>query len=62
MNRTIKSMENKYLQSSLDMIRRTFTNSESAEDAQIVVNLVQEIRANDYYLPELELIMMDEND
>ena len=62
MNRTIKSMENKYLQSSLDMIRRTFTNSESAEDAQIVVNLVQEIRSMDYYVPELELIMVDEND
>lgn len=62
MNRTIKSMENKYLQSSLDMIRRTFTNSESAEDAQIVVNLVEEIRTMKYYVPELELIMVDEKD
>ena len=39
MNRIIFSMENKYLQSSLDMIRRTFSNSETAEDALIVVNL-----------------------
>lgn len=62
MNRKILSMEYKYLQSSLDMIRRTFTNSETAEEAQIVVNLVEEIRANDYYMPELELIMVDEND
>ncbi len=62
MNRTIKSMEDKYLQSSLDMVKRTFTNSESAEDAQIVVNLVQEIRSMDYYVPELELIMVDEKD
>ncbi len=62
MNRTIKSMENKYLNPSLDMIRRTFTNSESAEDAQIVVNLVQEIRSMEYYVPELELVMVDEND
>ena len=62
MNRTIKSMEDKYLISSLDMIRRTFTNSESAEDAQIVVNLVQEIRSMEYYVPELELVMVDEND
>lgn len=62
MTRTIKSMENKYLQPSLDMIRRTFTNSESAEDAQIVVNLVLEIRSNNYYVSELELIMVDEND
>ena len=58
MNRTIKSMEDKYLISSLDMIRRTFTNSESAEDAQIVVNLVQEIRSMEYYVPELELVMV----
>lgn len=62
MNRIIKSMENKYLQPSLDMVRRTFTNSETAEDAQIVVNLIKEIRANKYYVPELELIMSDDND
>lgn len=62
MNRTIKSIENKYLQTSVDMIRRTFTNSETAEDAQIVVSLVEEIRSMDTYVPELELIMVDEND
>ena len=62
MNRIIKSMENKYLLPSLDMVRKTFTKSESAEDAQVVVNLIQEIRSKDYYIPELELIMVDGND
>lgn len=62
MNREILSMEEKYLQASLDMVRRTFTNSESAEDAQIVVNLINEIREMEYYVPELELVMVDEND
>ncbi len=62
MNRIIKSMEEKYRQPSLDMVRRTFTNSETAEDAQIVVNLIEEIRAMSTYIPELELIMVDEND
>lgn len=62
MNKTIKSMENKYLEPSINMVRRTFTNSENAEDAQIVVNLVQEIRSMEYYVPELELIMVDEKD
>lgn len=62
MNRIIKSMENKYLKPSLDMVRRTFTNSETEEDAQIVVSLIKEIRANKYYVPELELIMVDDND
>lgn len=62
MPRIIKSMENKYLQTSSDMVRRTFTNSESAEDAQIVVNLIEEIRAMSTYVPELEVIMVDDDD
>lgn len=62
MSKTIKSMENKYLEPSINMVRRTFTNSEGAEDAQIVVNVVEEIRSMRTYVPELELIMVDEND
>ena len=62
MNRIIKSMEDKYLLSSLNMVKRTFTNSETEEDAQIVVNLICEIREKEYYVPELELVMVDEND
>lgn len=59
MNRIIKPMEDKYLVSSLEMIRRTFTNSESAEEAQVVVSLVQEIRSMRFYVPELELVMVN---
>ena len=55
-------MEEKHLQPSLDMVRRTFTNSETAEGAQIVVNLIEEIRRMNTYIPKLELIMVDEND
>ena len=62
MSGIIKAMEEKYKQPSLDMVRRTFTNSETAEDAQIVVNLIEEIRSMRTYIPELELIMVDEND
>lgn len=62
MDRIIKSMENKYLQPSIDMVRRTFTNSESAEDAQIVVNIINELRSMRTYVPELDLVMVDEND
>lgn len=62
MNRIIKSMENKYLQASLDMVRRTFTNSESAEDAAIVVNIINEIRSMPTYIPELDLVMVNEED
>ena len=45
MKRIIKAMEEKYRQPSLDMVQRTFTNSETSEDAQIVVDLIEEIRA-----------------
>ena len=62
MNRTIIKMENKYLQTSLDMVRRTFTNSETAEDAQVVVNIIEEIRTMSSYVPELELVMVNDVD
>lgn len=62
MNKIIKSMENKYLQPSIDMVRRTFTNSETAEDAQVVVNIVEEIRGMETYVPQLELVMVNDED
>ena len=62
MNRIIKSMEDQYLNLSLDMVRRTFTDSENAEEAEVVVSLIKEIRAMDTYIPELELIMVDDKD
>ena len=62
MNRTIIKMENKYLQTSLDMVRRTFTNSENAENAQVVVNIIEEIRTMSSYVPELELVMVNDVD
>ena len=62
LKRIIKSMEDKYLNPSLDMVRRTFTDSENAEEADLVVRLIQEIRSMDTYIPELELIMVDDKD
>lgn len=62
MERIIKSMQDKYLLSSLDMVRRTFTNSETAEDAELVVNLIREIRSLPSYIPELEIIMVNDED
>ena len=55
-------MKEEYRQPSLDMVRRTFTDHENAEEAQVVVNLIEEIRSMKTYIPELELIMVDEND
>lgn len=58
----IKSMEEAYLLPSLDMVEAVFTHSECAENGKLVRSLVEEIRGMDTYLPELELLMVDEGD
>lgn len=60
--RTIKSMEEKYLLSALDLVETVFTAHENAQEGKLVRNLVEEIRNMRSYLPELELIMVDETD
>lgn len=61
-SRTIKPMEERYLESSLDLVETVFAEHENAEEGKIVRSLVEEIRSKKYYVPELELIMVDEND
>ena len=58
--RIIKSMEDKYLLPSLDLIEAVFTDYENAEDARITRNLAAEIRAGRFYDPRLELIMVED--
>jgi len=60
--RTIKAMEEKYLQSSLELVETVFTEHSNAEEGQLVRSLAEEIRSKKYYLPELELLMVDETD
>ena len=62
MLRIIKPMEKKYLQSSLDLVETVFTAWDSPEEGKTVRSLVEEIRSKKYYLPELELLMVDETD
>ena len=62
MLRIIKPMENRYLKPSLELVEDVFTAWDSPEEAKNVRALVEEIRSKKYYLPELELIMVDEND
>ena len=59
MNRIIKSMEEKYLFSSLELVENVFTAHENAEEGKLVRSLVEEIRSKRFYLPELELVMVD---
>ncbi len=53
-------MEDKYLLPSLDLVEAVFTAHQNAQEGRIVRQLVEEIRAKKYYLPEMELIMTDE--
>ena len=60
--RIIKSMEEKYLFPSLDLVEAVFTAHENVEEGKLVRSLVEEIRSKRFYRPELELIMVDEHD
>lgn len=62
MKRIIKSMEEKYLAPSLKLVQEVFTVQDGPEDGLIVRRLVEEIRSKKYYIPELELIMVNEDD
>ena len=62
MTRRIKSMEDGYLQASLDLLEDVFAKHESPAEGKLVRRLAEEIRSKKYYLPELELIMTDEDD
>lgn len=59
MNRIIKSMEDRYLVPSLELVETVFTEHSDAEEGKLVRSLVEEIRTMRTYLPELELIMVD---
>ncbi len=62
MKRIIRTTKNHELDSSAEFVKNVFTRSEDKESGALVGNLVREIRSKKYYVPELDLIMVDEND
>lgn len=56
MKRIIKSMANKYLLPSLELVQEVFTEYDSPEEGKVVRQLVEEIRAKKYYMPELLIL------
>ena len=58
--RVIKTMEEKYLQPSLELVEGVFTAHENAEEGKMVRSLVEEIRGMESYIPELEIIMVED--
>ena len=62
MERIIKTMEEKYLLPSLELVEAVFTAHSDAEEGKLVRSLVEEIRSKRFYLPELDLVMVNEKD
>ncbi len=60
MNRIIKTASQGYLSESLELVETVFTESEGLESGKLARSLVEEIRSKRFYLPELELVMSDE--
>ena len=60
--RTITSMRPEYLLPSLELVEKVFTEHENAEEGRTVRALVEEIRSKKYYLPELELLMIEDGE
>ena len=61
MQRNIQTVTEAYRLPALDFVERVFTEYQDAAEGRAVRRLVEEIRAKKYYLPELELMMTDEN-
>lgn len=60
--RMIKSMEEKYRLPTLDLVETVFTEYDCAAEGKLVRSLVDEIRSKRFYIPQLELIMVNEMD
>ena len=58
--RVIKTMEERYLLPSLELVEQVFTDHADAEEGKLVRRLVEEIRSKRFYVPELELIMVED--
>lgn len=62
MKRIIRAMTKEYEIPSLDFVEKVFTDNVNAKEGNLVRRLVAEIRSKKYYLPELDLIMVNECD
>lgn len=61
MDRIIRSVNGQNdLKNSLELVETVFTESEGEESGKKVRSLVEEIRSKRFYLPELDLIMVNE--
>lgn len=60
--RIITAMKPEYLVPALALVEEVFTEHENAEEGKLVRRLAEEIRSKEFYLPELELLMIEDNE
>ena len=60
--RQIKSMEETYLVPSLELVEAVFTDHENEKEGAMVRSLMEEVRGKRFYVPELELIMVEHDE
>ena len=59
MERIIRAIKKEEHVACLDFVERVFTDSEDADSGRLVRSLMDEIRSNKYYVPELDLVMVN---
>lgn len=57
---TVKPVTEEYRDKALDLVEKVFYDFHSPQEGKAVRGVVKEIRANKYYIPELELMAVDE--
>ena len=62
MERIIKTMDDKHRAKTLNFVEKVFTEYQDANEGKTVRVLVEEIRSKKYYLPELELLMLEDGE
>lgn len=62
MERIVRAVKPSEWESSLDFVEKVFTDSECEENGKLVRRLLAEIRSKKYYVPELDLVMVNEKD
>ncbi len=60
--RTIQAIEEEYRLPVLELVERVFTEHSDAEEGKLVRSLVEEIRSKRFYIPELELITVEDGE
>lgn len=60
-NRTIKSVTGEYIEKSSELVEAVFTTYKDEREGKAVRALVKEIRSKKYYVPELDLMAINDD-